>query len=186
MRTTARLLVAPAAVPGLVSLSSRAVRNARAAALAVASAIGDRLELTDDLAVEVDEPGRLRVLNREQSYAVLRGATVGRFAYIARADVPDVVPVNFLLDGDDVLIRSGPGPKLQAAERGELVAFEVDDIDSATRTGRSVVVHGRATRCSQHEEEALASRTDETPWAAGTRRHLIRIRPARVTGRSLT
>lgn len=74
---------------------------------------------------------------------------------------------------------AGPGPKLQAAERRELVAFEVDDVDEEAHTGISVVVVGRASREPDEED-------GPTPWADGPRRHLVRIRPTRVSGRRLS
>ena len=83
------------------------------------------------------------------------------------------------------MIRLPARAKLQAAERRELVAFEVDVIDVDTRCGRSVVVHGRASVCSPAEQRTFADRSETTAWADGPRHHLIRIRPSRVTGRVL-
>lgn len=86
--------------------------------------------------------------------------------------------------GDKVLVRSGPGPKLQAAERGDMVAFEVDDIDEEQHTGWSVVVVGRTRRLSAAEQNRVE--LVPTPWAVGPRLHLVRITPTRITGRRLT
>jgi nitroimidazol reductase NimA-like FMN-containing flavoprotein (pyridoxamine 5'-phosphate oxidase superfamily) len=167
-------------------LPRRAVRNARTASSALAAAIAQRLALTGDLDVDADEPGHLRRMTRGESDELLRAGAVGRYAYVARAGVPDVAPVNYVVEGDDVLVRSGPGPKLQSAERGDTVAFEVDDVDLATHTGRSVVVVGTASRCSPAELAQLDAVVDGRPWAAGPRHAVIRIRPSRVTGRRLT
>jgi hypothetical protein len=163
-----------------MNLLGSALVNARDASTAIASALGDRLLLTRRLDDVDDTPGSLHALSLEECREVLRAGVIGRFAYVARAGVPDVVPVNYVLDGTDVLLRSGPGPKLQAAERREMVAFEVDEIDVDAHTGRSVVVVGRATvlRPSQQAEVL--------PWAGGPRRSVIRIRPTRVTGRRLS
>ena len=148
-----------------------ALHNAREAMASIAAAVADRLVLTDTLEVDdSDEPGMLHALSRHECYELLAAGSVGRFAYVARAGVPDIVPVNYTLDADDVLIRSGPGPKLQAAERREIVAFEMDALDEASRTGRSVVVIGRAERVRASEQERLDARLAATPWAAGPRR----------------
>jgi hypothetical protein len=163
-----------------MGLLGSALTNARGASASIAEAVAERLRLTSALDAAVEEPGHLHALSPEECREVLRNGSVGRLAYIARAGVPDIVPVNYVVDGRDLLIRSGPGPKLQAAERRELVAFEVDDLDPATRTGRSVVLHGRA------ERESGDAATDRLPWAAGPRRHLIRIRATRTTGRRLS
>lgn len=176
------------------NLLARAVRPSRGA-LANASeasaglwlAVADRLLLTGELDVDTEPgPGELHALSREDCDALLRAGCVGRLAYVPRVGVPDIVPVNYVLDGRDILIRSGPGPKLQAAERGDLVAFEVDEIDVATHTGCSVVVVGRAGRLRPEEQQKVEARTAGLPWALGPRRHVIRIRPTRVTGRRLS
>ena len=163
-----------------------ALTNAREATVSIALAVADRLAITEDLDADVDEPGALHAMSHTECYDLLRTESIARFAYIARAGVPDIVPVNYLLDGEDVLIRSGPGPKLQAAERREMVALEMDAIAPGDRTARSVVVAGRAERLSDHEAHALEERLADTPWAAGPRRHVIRVRPTRVTGRRLS
>ncbi|MDX6197435.1 MAG: uncharacterized protein QOJ79_586 [Actinomycetota bacterium] len=163
-----------------------ALANARDATVSVALAVADRLAITSDLGIEGSEPGALHALSRSECYDLLRTQSVARFAYVARAGVPDIVPVNYVVDGDHVLIRSGPGPKLQAAERHELVAMEMDAIDDHERTGRSVVVVGRAERLRAGEAQELAERLGEPPWAAGPRRHVIRVRPTRITGRRLS
>ena len=163
-----------------------ALTNAREATVTLALAVADRLVITSDLDVADDEPGTLHAMSRDECYELLQGESVARFAYVARAGVPDIVPVNYALDGEDVLIRSGPGPKLQAAERREIVAIEVDSIDRRDHTARSVVVAGRAERVQAAEADALEERLAGTPWAAGPRRHVIRVRPTRVTGRRLS
>jgi nitroimidazol reductase NimA-like FMN-containing flavoprotein (pyridoxamine 5'-phosphate oxidase superfamily) len=164
-----------------------ALCNAREAMLTLTAAVTDRLTLTDRLA-EVGQagPGVLCSVTPEECYELLSDCVVGRLAYVARAGVPDIVPVNYVLDGRDILIRSGPGPKLQAAERRDVVAFEVDDIDVASRSGLSVVVVGRARRMSPDDRRRLDSPLDPTPWALGPRHELIRIQPTRVTGRRLS
>jgi hypothetical protein len=48
-------------------------------------------------------------LSMKETLELLHRQRVGRFAYVARADVPDVVPVNSTWYDGGVLIRSGPG-----------------------------------------------------------------------------
>ena len=175
---------------GLGSLMTRrggsALANARSAMESIGAAVADRTELRR-LLVRDDRPeahpGDLIALSRDACLELLRSRSVGRLAYVARTGVPDVVPVNYVLAGDDVLIRSGPGPKLQAAERRDVVAFEVDHIDEDAHSGWSVVVHGTATRLSAAEAARLP--VDARPWAVGPRSHVIRVRPQRITGRRL-
>jgi hypothetical protein len=169
----------------LLALSRRlvgsAVTNARRSLEEIAGAIDDRGALLQHLDDGV-EAGDLLRLTRAACLQLLGTKSTGRLAYIAREGMPDIVPVNYALDGDDLLIRSGPGPKLQAAERREHVAFEVDDIDEQTHTGWSVVVSGIAERLAW---EDCARRGLPEPWATGSRRHAILITPQRIEGRQL-
>lgn len=160
----------------------RAVTNARLAAELVAEQVADRRRLAP---IDDDTPGGLSRLSREECIARLRSRRVARLVYIARAGVPDVVPVNYVLDGEDILIRSGPGPKLQAAERGETVAVEVDDIDEDAHAGWSVVAVGRAARLSAAEQDALPAHVLPETWARGPRSAVIRVRIGRLDGRRL-
>lgn len=161
--------------------SGSAMDNALSAAQALTRQIAQRRALAP---VDVGGPGELAGLSQSECLQLLATRQVGRVAYVARAGLPDVVPVNYEVDGENVLIRSGPGPKLQAAERGDMVAFEVDDIDEEQHTGWSVVVVGRARRLSAAEQNRVE--LVPKPWAAGPRLHLVRITSTRITGRRLT
>jgi nitroimidazol reductase NimA-like FMN-containing flavoprotein (pyridoxamine 5'-phosphate oxidase superfamily) len=180
-----RALDRPLATTGLVaSLGGSAIDNARQAMSTIAQQVADRTALTPSEAADL-QPGDLGALTREDCLALMRTKQVGRLAYIARAGVPDIAPVNYVISGSDVLVRSGPGPKLQAADRRELVAFEVDDIDEQAHSGWSVVLVGRAQRLRDAELRALDEEDLPRPWAHGPRHVVVRIRPTRVTGRRL-
>lgn len=186
LRTLRQFLPPVLSLSQVRAMSTSALDNARQAAGEFALAVYERAVLTADLGNEGDEDlpaGHLTQLSREESLERLSRRHVGRLAYIARAGVPDIVPVNYSLDGDAILVASGPGPKLQAAERRDLVAFEVDDIDEGNRTGWSVVVVGYARRDHIGQRATAAVRPE--PWAAGPRNAIIRIEPKRITGRHL-
>lgn len=166
------------------SLARGAVGNARAAAAAIAEQVTDRRHLAP--ADEPGGPGSLSRIQREEALALLATRSVGRLAYIARPGTPDVVPVNYVVHDGSLLIRTGVGPKLQAAERGEVLAVEADDIDEASHTGWSVVATGRAQRLSPRQAGALPADRLPRSWANGPRFALLRITPTRVEGRRLT
>ncbi len=177
-------------LPGLLGAVDRLGRRALGAALDNArtssAALSQQVRLREALApADDDEPGSLVRLDRATCLELLASRRTGRLAYVARAGVPDVVPVNLALDGDRLLVRSGPGPKLQAAERREVLAVEVDDVDEDRRTGWSVVVAGRARRL--HTTEAARIPDDVLPdvWARGPRSSVIAIELTRVDGRRL-
>lgn len=176
---------------GLLGSVDRLGRRVLGAALdnaaASTAAIAEQVHLREALAPsdDDDEPGTLVRLDRTTCLELLASRRTGRLAYVARAGVPDVVPVNLALDGGRLLVRSGPGPKLQAAERREVVAVEVDDLDEDTRSGWSVVVAGRARRLHTTEAAALADDLLPEVWARGPRSSVIAIELTRVEGRRL-
>jgi nitroimidazol reductase NimA-like FMN-containing flavoprotein (pyridoxamine 5'-phosphate oxidase superfamily) len=179
------LTAAPRLAGGVVrTAGSRALDNARTAAATLGAVVAERRQLAP--AEHDDSPGALSRLGREECLTLLASRSVGRLAYVARAGVPDIVPVNYRVHEGDVLIRSGAGPKLQAAERGDVVAFEVDDIDDDAHAGWSVVVVGRARRLSRSEQLALPADALPQAWANGPRLSVLRIRPTRLDGRRLT
>ncbi|HEY8473757.1 MAG TPA: pyridoxamine 5'-phosphate oxidase family protein [Natronosporangium sp.] len=86
----------------------------------------------------------MRELSREESLRLLGSVAFGRVVFTDRA-LPAIRPVNHLVDGDRVIIRSHTGAALlAAAERGVVVAYEADMIDPEQRVGWTVVVTGVA------------------------------------------
>jgi hypothetical protein len=180
-----RLVPDPRGALALVdSLARGAVDNARSAAAAIAEQVSDRKQLAP-----VDEPvgpGSLARIARAEAIELLASRCVGRLAYIARPGVPDVVPVNFAVHEGHAYVRTGVGPKLQAAERGERLVLEVDDISEDTHTGWSVVASGSARRLTTREVHALPPQALPTTWANGPRFALLELDLKRVEGRRLT
>jgi hypothetical protein len=168
----------------LMRLFTTAVTNARQGLFDVAGAIVDRHEL-EPSADESHEPGEMHRLSRDECLRLLKSRTLGRYAHVENARALAVVPVNYVSrPGGSVLLRTGPGPKLSAADRGDIVAFEVDDIDEDNHTGWSVLVTGRARRLAPAEVRHL----DDVPqpWAHGPRYQFVLIEPTRIEGRRLT
>ena len=168
-----------------LSLGGSAVDNARNALSALGQQVLDRQALAPQEPGAPPASGELAALTREECLELLRSQQLGRLAYIARAGAPDIAPVNYVVAGSDVLLRSGPGPKLQAAERRELVALEVDELDESTCAGWSVVLVGPAQRLSLAQVRAIPEGELPRPWANGPRHSVVRIRPTRITGRRL-
>lgn len=123
---------------------------------------------------------KLRELPEDECRRLLHAKQVGRLAFSDDSG-PDVLPVNYVMDGDDLLIATTPYGALARGGTGARVAFEVDELDDYTESGWSVVVRGRATRESPFELP------DERPypWADGNRSYFIRIHTDSITGRRL-
>jgi uncharacterized protein len=165
--------------------STTAMSNARRAVADLARSSADRRAILPVVGEEPAGPGDLRRLSRDECVQLLGTRSVGRYAYVESARALDVVPVNYVSRSDgSVLFRTGPGPKLSAAERRDVVAFEIDDIDDTQHTGWSVLVVGRAKRLSHAEVHALGD--IPRPWASGPRHQFVLIEPTRIEGRRLT
>jgi hypothetical protein len=126
----------------------------------------------------------LEIIERDECLRLMMTEEVGRVAFV-HGGVAEVLPVNYVLDGDAVVFATAPGAKLTSAERGP-VTFEVDRVDRATRSGWSVVVHGRADEVTDYDDPAVVDRLRALPlhpWAGGERAHLLRIAPRTITGR---
>lgn len=127
----------------------------------------------------------LAIIPRKECLLLLAGQKVGRLGFVVDGQ-PMVLPVNYAVQGDIVVFRTGEGTKLDAA-LGTNVAFEVDDVDTEAGSGWSVVVQGVA-------EEILASgdwldeslRANAAPtWIPTPTDHYVRITPTVISGRRL-
>jgi len=108
---------------------------------------------------------------------------VGRVGFFADGEVV-ILPVNHVVDGQDLVFRTARGAKLSAAEGQDLVAFEADEYDEQTRSGWSVLVTGRAEVVYEEADVQRLSRRDLHPWASAVEDPFwIRIRATSVSGR---
>jgi nitroimidazol reductase NimA-like FMN-containing flavoprotein (pyridoxamine 5'-phosphate oxidase superfamily) len=128
----------------------------------------------------VDARSGIEIIGRDECLGLLRADVIGRVG-VVQAGAPVVLPVNYAMDGDDVVFRTAPGTKLDTgpSSRG---CFEIDSFDRATRTGWSVMVAGRLEEVQPHDVPRV-TQLDVHPWAAGTRDHWMRLRSTRITGR---
>lgn len=164
-----------------------AVTNARRAMLHDAQLHEQRQRLAPGTTRgRLDEPGQtLQVIEPEQCWELLDGQPIGRLSFTAHSGVPVIVLVNYVVDRKTIVLRSGRGPKHSAAARGEVVAFEADDIDKVSRSGWSVVVVGDARLVTDPGERRRLSVLGLQPWASGPRDDYIVITPRNVAGRWL-
>ncbi|ANP56661.1 pyridoxamine 5'-phosphate oxidase family protein [Streptomyces griseochromogenes] len=138
-----------------------------------------------------DRPAHQRVdLDRTEALRLLGSVSMGRIVFTRQA-LPTVRPVNHVLDGGDIVIRTPEGSSLtsrtqQGDDSGVVVAYEADAIDPDTHLGWSVVATGYA-RLVTDPGELIRIRALLKPWAAcPTTDHAVRIRPDLITGVLLT
>jgi nitroimidazol reductase NimA-like FMN-containing flavoprotein (pyridoxamine 5'-phosphate oxidase superfamily) len=134
--------------------------------------------------MELDRNG-LEVLSRNECMALLGSRTVGRIAITAGA-LPVILPVNFVLIDEHIVIRTGRGTKLDAATRNTVVAFEVDDFEFEDETGWSVVLTGVARELTAPDEIATVSASPPARWAPGSAGRYIAISTDMISGRRFT
>lgn len=149
--------------------------------------IGRAAPFAVDLSTALDHPppgAKLGTLDREECLARLDRHTVARIAYVDEG-WPMVVPVNYRLHRGDIVVRSLAGAKLRAAERGDMVCFELDGYDEALRTGWSVVAHGRLEVIGDPSVLRDAWASDPQPWVASERWQWLRMIPMSVSGREV-
>jgi nitroimidazol reductase NimA-like FMN-containing flavoprotein (pyridoxamine 5'-phosphate oxidase superfamily) len=124
----------------------------------------------------------LEILHLGDCFALLKSVPVGRIGFLAGGEVA-ILPVNFLVDGQDVVFRTAAGSKLCAVEVGQYVGFEADSYDAATATGWSVVVNGLAEVIDSADEAGRLDALGLASWGGGADLIWMRIRPSSITGR---
>jgi hypothetical protein len=128
-------------------------------------------------------------LGSVEALRLLGSVSLGRIVFTQHA-LPTVRPVNHVLDGGDIVIRTHEAAALTMHARqtegpGVVVAYEADDIDPDTHLGWSVVVTGYARLVTEPGELARYQGMLR-PWVDQTMDQAIRIHPDLVTGVLLT
>jgi len=121
---------------------------------------------------------RIEELSRAQCKRLLCEGGVGRLAMSTRG-VPEIRPVNFALSGGALIVRTGEGSILSAAQRGEVGAFEIDGVDRLEHTGWSVLVTGKL--CEITQRKAMLG-LPLRPWASGTKDRFVALSLDQVSG----
>lgn len=124
----------------------------------------------------------LEILPFDACLRLLATVPVGRVGFVAGGEVV-MLPVNHLIDGQDVVFRTDVGSKLYTVGDTVSVGFEADAYDARTQSGWSVVLSGRAELVDSDDEIGRLSRLGLRSWGNAERPYCIRIRPTTVTGR---
>lgn len=130
--------------------------------------MGHRGDMTETPTTTVDHQG-LEVLDTEECWTLIGDTPVGRVAFVDAGE-PVVLPVNHALVGHRIVFRTIRGALLHEALMDRPVAFEVDDFDSGTRSGWSVLVRGQARVADDAEDldrlglEAWADAVEREDW----------------------
>lgn len=122
----------------------------------------------------------LEILSRDECVRLLRAGGVGRLAWFDGRR-PIVRPVNFAMDGDRLVIRTGEGTIFRAAQLALAATFEVDQTSNVDHTAWSVIVDGTIGRAEDDAARALPLRS----WAPEARDHFVELRIEEMSGRRI-
>ena len=126
-------------------------------------------------------------LSADRCRALLGQHHFGRLAYLDTAGVfPLILPVNYVLLGNEVVVRTDPGSKLRAALHHAPVAFEVDGFDLQREVGWSVLVRGFISEVTERAQLEQLHTSPLRPWAPGAKAHYLRVTPRQLTGREIS
>ena len=120
------------------------------------------------------------VLDDAESWQLLGTHTVGRLVTHV-GDVVDIFPVNYVVDGESIVLRTAEGTKLTEMLIGGEVLFEVDE-HTATEAW-SVVLRGRARRLETEAEILAADALPLRPLVPTLKRNYVRIEVSSLSGR---
>jgi nitroimidazol reductase NimA-like FMN-containing flavoprotein (pyridoxamine 5'-phosphate oxidase superfamily) len=123
---------------------------------------------------------RVLDLSPDECWELAASQPVGRLGW-AGAHGITMIPVNFAVTGDEVLVRTTAHSGAARECDDSAVAFEVDHVDASTRSGWSVLVRGTA-----HLEYGAPQDAEPDVWAPCPRSVRLRIVVADVTGRRIT
>lgn len=115
----------------------------------------------------------------------LAGGGIGRFLFVEPGRGPVAIPVNFRMDGDDVVFRTGSEGSVAAGVNQSPVSFDVDHLDDALSEGWSVLVTGEARVITDPGELARAASLNIEPWAGGNKAAYVRLTARQITGRRI-
>ena len=126
---------------------------------------------------------RIGELDLRTCRELLARGEVGRVALCTPAG-PQILPVAYVVDGTSVVFRTAPYGVLGRHAWQGRIAFEVDEIEVATRSGWSLVATGRGELVEDADElSALVAFHNPQPWAPGSRLLYVRLRWDKLTGR---
>lgn len=135
---------------------------------------------------EAQDKSTIEILSSAECYRALTSHSIGRVGVIVD-HYPLVIPVNYAVDRDAVLIRTAPDSVLSHADRSP-VTLEVDDFDTANKSGWSVLLRGVGIRVDPDDPAEILgadAAPGPTPWAPGERPLMIRIRATGISGRRI-
>ncbi len=120
------------------------------------------------------------VLDESRCWDLLASQAVGRLATAVQG-LPEIFPLNFVVDGESVVFRTAEGSKLVELVINEKVAFEADGWND--QGGWSVIIKGSAEVIPSGEEHDRAEALPLRPWIPTIKTNFVRVTPTEISGR---
>jgi hypothetical protein len=129
-----------------------------------------------------DQVSGFSEIGYDECAELLRAGVVGRVA-VTTPDGPHVVPVNYVVEEEAVVVATSAYSVLGSYGRGSMLAFEIDAFDPERKEGWSVVARGRGEALDPVDLRDVRERALPRPWADGTRTLFLRIPWSELSGR---
>lgn len=124
-------------------------------------------------------------LSRDECLHLIAKVCVGRIVLTAQG-LPAIQPVNYMMDGDTVLIPTPPVSWLALKADNTIVAFQVDDIDAHSQCGWHVNAVGPAKLVNNQHRINRPNRMTPPPWGPPDTAQFIRVQLSIVHGQHIT
>src|SRR5690606_29880437 len=118
----------------------------------------------------------------DECFGLLTSTTVGRIGFVHDGRV-EIIPVNYRVDGSDVLIRTREGGFLAGLVDQPNAAFEVDHHDDLGGTAWSVLLSGHVEQLTAEQADAVPATRRHVVWAGDERSMWLRFVTDRISGR---
>jgi uncharacterized protein len=132
----------------------------------------------------LDELTMLADLDDAECYRLLGSQAIGRIGMVADRRV-SVLPVNYVLLGHTIVLRTAADSWFDRAVRDMPVAFEIDHADPAYHTGWSVLAHGIAVGIEARLPAAALDSLPLHPWGLAVPPGWVGIDIADIAGRRI-
>ena len=132
----------------------------------------------------------LETLTEAECRTHVAAGGIGRFLFDEPGRGPVAIPVNYMMDTDEVIFRTGRHTSIaevlgQDQAHQQHVSFDVDHLDDALAEGWSVLLTGTAQVITEPRELERAAALGIRPWPGGERDVFIRMSVSQVTGRRI-
>jgi transcriptional regulator with XRE-family HTH domain len=127
----------------------------------------------------------LHELTEAECRALIAAGGIGRFLFVQADRGPVAIPVNFKVDGTDVVFRTSGDSAVAEGIHQRSVSFDVDQLDDTLGEGWSVLLTGTAQVMTGAAEMSRVQALGIEPWAGADRNVYVRLSPTRITGRRI-